>query len=144
MIRYDIGDNLSIIHIQYWRQVSLMVVYLYLRNISAPLLIWLVCMEVPVDDIGSDFPDFTLIGLIFGGLFPLRIQHHLVHQFFDGIVVDGYAIIMQLNGDAPVAVSAIMPVVDTIDFLAEAIVPIRLTKPLDVVIECSSCHPLEL
>jgi len=119
-------------------------VYLHFRNVSGSLLIWLVCTEVPVDDIGSNFPDVALIRLIFGSLLALCLEFHLAHQLLNRLMVDDGAIFIQLDGNASVTIPAMVLVIDTVDLLAEGVIPIRLPQPFHVIIECRFGHPLEL
>ena len=59
-----VADNFAIEQIKNWRQVEFLVVHFELGNICDPFSIWLVCLEMPFQQVWRNFSDFTLVGVV--------------------------------------------------------------------------------
>ena len=87
-IRY----NLSVVHVQYGRNVQFLILYADLLHICGPFLVRSFGREVPVNDIRCNLSGLTFIGVIVTFL-PLCFQANLRHEFPHGLVVDHIAFI---------------------------------------------------
>jgi len=58
-----IADNFAIEQIENWRQIEFLVVHFEFSNICDPFSIWLVCLEMPFQQVWRNFSDFTLVGV---------------------------------------------------------------------------------
>ena len=100
-------------------------------------------MEVPVDYIRrylSEIPFVRTIVLPFA----FRLQSHLAHQLLNCLVIDICPLIAQLGCYATIAVTAVMFIVYLTYMLPDGIIAIVLSQSFRVVIECRTCHLLEL
>ena len=59
-----VANNFAIEQIETGRQVEFLVVHFELSNICDPFSIWLVCLEVPFQQVWRNFSDFTLVGVV--------------------------------------------------------------------------------
>ena len=100
-------------------------------------------MAVPVDYIRRYLSEFSLVRTI---VLPpaFSFQPHLAHQFLNGLVVDIRSFIAQLCCNAPITVTAMMFVVYRTYMLLDSIIAIGLAQSFRVVIECRTCHLLDL
>ena len=100
-------------------------------------------MEIPVDNIRSYLSEFPLVRTI---VLPLafRLQPHLPHQLLNGLVIDIRSFIVQLGCYATIAVTSVMFVVYRTYMFPDSIIAIVLSQSFRVVIECRTCHLLEI
>ena len=81
------------------------------RHVSDPFLVWLFSMEVPIQQIGRNFSHLTLVGAIF--LHPdTANQPQLLHESLYSLVVEMNPSAVQRCGNASVAISAFVFLID--------------------------------
>ena len=85
-IRYGIADQIAAVQIENWGQVELFSEQAELRHICNPFLVRPVRMEVPIQQVWSDFADFALVRTI---LFrsDTANQAQFLHKPLDRLVI---------------------------------------------------------
>ena len=86
-VRDGITDQVAVVQIQNGREIHLLSKQTELGYVGHPFLVWLFRIEVPVQQIRSNFSHFTLVRTIF--LDPdTANQSQLLHKPLDCLVVN--------------------------------------------------------
>ena len=103
----SIGHNVTAAQIHDRGQVQLLTKQPELRHIRCPLLVRLLCLEVPIQQIFSNFAHFTLVRTVF--LHPNTANKaQFLHQPLYCLVIDDKILVVKLVRDAPVAIPSLM------------------------------------
>lgn len=60
-VRSGVVDQITVVEIQDWRKIELLSKQARLRYVGEPLLFWPFCVEVPVQQVGSDLVYFPFV-----------------------------------------------------------------------------------
>ena len=98
-------------------------------------------MEVALDEVVRDFPDLSLVGMVFF-LWPLSFQSHLMHEPLDLFMVHCESVGSQGFVHSPNPVSSAVSVIDRLNlFFYLCVSSCKIRDPLYLKVVCGSRHP---
>ena len=111
-----VRKDLAVEQVHDRRQVQLLSIDLELGNVSHPLLIGTRSIEVPLKQVWSNLPHLPAVRPVLLQA-DERLQLQLFHETLHCLVVDQVALLAQCRGDAPIAISAFVQIVDRLDLV---------------------------
>lgn len=133
-IRNRITDQVAAAQIEDRRKVQLLPEQAELRHIRAPLLVWLLGVKIPIQQIRRSFARFSLVRAVF--LYPdTTNQAQFLHKPLDSFVIQRQISVTQLRRDTAIAVSSLAFTVNCCDFFLGCPVLICTVHPFQMIIE---------
>lgn len=120
-------------------QVELISIDLELSNVGYPLLVWTCRTKVSVDKIRRDLPNRPSVRpvLLYADERPqLQVIHQSLHRF----MVDQAALPAQGFSDTPIAVSALVVLVNRLDLVLHGRIFVNELQCRLLVVERAACH----
>ena len=103
----SLGHNIAAAQIHDRGQVQLLTKQPELRHIRRPLLVWLLGMEVAIQQIFCHLAHFALVRAVFLHANTAN-KPQFLHQSLYCLVIDGKILVVKLVRDAPVAISSLV------------------------------------
>ena len=132
--RDGIADQIPVVQIQNRRKIKFLAKQTELCHIGDPLLIWLFCVKISVQQIGRNLAHISFVRAIFFHS-DMTNQSQLLHESLYCLVVQIYSSAAKRNRDTPVAIPTFIFVVDSRNLCLCLCVFICPVHPLSVVVE---------
>ena len=133
-VRDRIADQIAAMQIKNGREIEFLSKQTELCHIGNPLLVRLFGMEVPVQQVWCNLPNFTLVRTIFLHSDTAN-QAQFLHNPLDSLVIQAEIALVKFCCNAAIAVSPFVFVVNGYDFYLGSFILVYTVHPLQMIVK---------